>query len=300
MNNWNELTLQQQIVVNWAMTQPMEIHHRRVAIANAIDAKRIEAIMQEKDRDIATDELQRACAELADPFFTIGEDEEGNKTYTPVLGLTKCPWPELVFTRDVETRFIASNRKRKSLTPPTAAKRSLYACADEFANMTVYELSHVWSYLDAFGKSGNERHLAAAIAVIYRVSRRETEEELESDWQGDRRRGFYKEESLVDKRIPLILTLPPQTLSLLYTWMVSCRQVIIDEFEVLFKAESETAIDPNKPDFGWAGLLLQVADGVVDLERVANHGWRTVFTYLAKLEHERREMELKQAMRQGS
>lgn len=284
MTTLNDLSLEQLLKFNTLHNLAgVTASAKRILIAEAVSGlHRDEVTAAEDDEDVRLDLLERFCAEYHDPFFEVTETPEGDKHYSLRLTLTKCPYPEVEF-ENAPKHFLLN-------------QQNVYACADGWSNMTIYEMSYVWRGLELFYETGEETHLHQVLAVIYRPSRRETEEELISDWRGDRRRGLYGEESSIRLRVPYWAKVHPMILQLLALWLVSCRAQIVDQFPVIF-ASDQVKPDPDAPDFGWAGLMLAVADGPANLEAIANHKWSTIFLHLAKLEHDRLEANTKKAHR---
>lgn len=275
MITWNDLNLKQLLKCYWAISiECVTIHDRRLVIAQEVSGIPLSTFTNIEDSDERGEALLKWLAEYADPLFIISEDENGNKSYEPRLGLTKCPYPTL-----------ARKKKRKQV-------HNLYAAPDGLERVTIYELGYIFTFLEAFTSSGQAPHLNSLLATVYRPSRPLTQEEVAAYWYGDRRRSLYKEETAIKTRAEQFATVADPVKMLMYFWLLSCRDSIIREFPIIFSTGDGDDEKPAK-DYGWAGLLLSIADGVKDLEEVANHSWRTVFIYLAKMEDERRAALLK-------
>ncbi|MEM6700216.1 MAG: hypothetical protein AAF599_17565 [Bacteroidota bacterium] len=82
--------------------------------------------------------------------------------------------------------------------------------------------------------------------------------------------------------------LPPIAKRVLFFWIASCRQQIVQENPDLFGEGSSNGVD-----MGWSCLLLSLADSAKasDLEDVARSPYGNVFAYLRMLEIRRKEQE---------
>jgi hypothetical protein len=278
----NELNLGQLMKINAYLNAGVDMQVKRILISEVMSGQSKDELLDpEGDQDVTNEQVNAWCVEHHDALFDIHEPEDGGaKQYTLKLNLTRCPYPAL----ELEQELV-----------PTWNK-TLYACADGWSNMTIYELSYVWAAMDAFQETGNAAQLHRALAIVYRPSRVQTDAELAAGWNGDRRRSLYKEESSIEVRAKAFAGVHYQALSLLWLWLTSCRAQIVARYPVIFEGKK---VQPNvdEPDFGWAGLMLAVADGPVNLEVVANHRYSTIFLHLAKLEADRLEAQRKRAQR---
>lgn len=297
---WNDLTLKQALtVLNYTSLdvegQKITIETRLVWIADYISGGFIAKITErEGDEDIRLEELKQLVEEYAHPFFDItgGQSIDDPKIiqlskpkYSIKLGLTKSLYPIL---ESIEKR--KKNDKRRKMK-----KHRYHAPKDALSNVTIYELSWIFSLLEAFASTGDEQVLSNLLAVVYRPSKPKTKENQAAGYHGDRRRALLKEESMIEERAVLMHSLPREVRNLLYFWLASCRQHIVESYPIIFDTENPTIEkDEKAKDYGWGGLLLSIAEGVVDLDTVAQQNYQNVFLWLAKLEDDRR-MELLRA-----
>lgn len=288
-SGWNECNIEQAIIVYGLIMSDENPtpHEKRLAVMKYLTTLSWEElkIMQddhqrengEENGDIFYfDELEELCKAIADPFFEITTDEEtGAKTYAIALDLTKNKYPYLVYQHP--------NKKVKPLR--------LWACADEFENMTIYELGTVFTLFENYLRQPNEPLLHQLFATIYRSPKPEISENKQAGYQGDIRRPLMGEEVMVERRAKHFEPVPEQVKHLMLLWIASCRQKIIREYPVIF--DSETHADGK--NFGWGGMLLQIAGGPVHLEAVAKQHYGNVFVWLSMLEDERKKQILQSA-----
>jgi len=205
-------------------------------------------------------------------FDIIEPEEEGEpKTFQIKLGLTKCPWPQLV-----------RNKKH-------GKKKFYLAPEDGLANISFYELCTTFTHFENFLESKEEIHIDELLATLYRPHKPKTKENKRRGYQGDRRQPLLHHEAMVKKRIPHMAILPKSTKQLLTFWFASCRQAIIEEHSELFSAPSRKEANT----FGWGGVLMALAGKLQDIDAIAAQSADNALTYLTYLEAQRKELEKK-------
>jgi hypothetical protein len=197
------------------------------------------------------------------------QDEQGDKQYQVALTLTKNHWPEITHDDYV-----------------------LIGPDDGFENLTIYELGTIFMLLERYTRTGEEDYADELLATLYRPPKPKTEENEVSGYKGDRRLPLYDHESTIGARVQHIQKLPHLVRQVMLFWVASCRQSILNEWPDIFAA---TEGEREGNDYAWGGLLLDLAGGVVQLEKVANTNYKNVFMYLSKLESERKERVMKEA-----
>jgi hypothetical protein len=216
---------------------------------------------------------------ITDFIFDVkpGKDEFSPTLYEIKLGLTKCPWPILEYTGK------AGKKKR------------YYAPADGLENITLYELALTFALFERYLESNDTAHADELIATIYRPGKENTPENRRSGFQGDRRLPIYKHESMVKKRLPRLKVLPLDVKKLLLFWFASCREGIIQSYPNIFNKPGEMEIGGERVgnDYGWGGMLLALADGIVHLEQVSLQPYQNGLIYLSYLEDERKKAEMR-------
>lgn len=197
--------------------------------------------------------------------------------YQIKLGLTKCPWPKL------EHRH--KNKKKR-----------LYGPADGLSNLNIYELGRTFTLFEQYLNEQDESKIDELLAVLYRPAKSKTKKNKRSGFQGDRRLPLLHHESTIPKRQVLMASLHPTIKAMILFWFASCRQAIIEseQFQHLFSDEPQT----DDPGFGWGGLLLGLAGGLINLEDVAKQPYANAFTYLSYLEHQQEQAEQKRKRKQ--
>lgn len=246
-------------------------------------------------------ELEEVSRSVTDFMFKkIEPEKEGDPVrYQLNLGLTKCPWPVIEEYHGRKPFFSGKTLKAlwKRFFFPKKNQVSIenyYAPADGLENITIYEMGMAFMAFERFMLQQNEDFAHELIAILYRPPKPPTEENLWSDYQGDIRLPYLHHESTVKKRKERMAKLPEPVKQLIVFWFASCRDLIISSFENVFTKPKQGSLGGN--DYAWAGLILQLADGIVHVDQVAQQPWSTALTYISMLEDRRKEMEMKAAL----
>lgn len=213
------------------------------------------------------DELRQVVHGAIGGLFDIIVDEDGNTTYSTKMNLTKCPYPEMC--------LVLKGKKRDEV-------KWFYAPADGLDNITIYELGMCFTLFERYLELGDEDLVHELIATMYRPSKPRTKEEADANWFGDRRMPFRKYESKVDERKKYFGELNVLQKRVILFWFACCRQAIIDNYPLVFKKRSQS----EKSDYGWAGVLLELAGGPKDVEKVDDAHYSTALTWLSMKEEE--------------
>lgn len=286
--SWNECSLRQALALyTIIMSGEPNVNVKRIRILcflGQISAADLENMKADQvhvhgpvdGEDAYLEELEALCQQVADPFFDITEKADA-RHYSIALNLTKCPYPFVTYEKKHGQR--GDNR--------------LYAAADGFGNMTIYELGTVFTMVENYLRSADADLLHRLLATVWREPKDPTPENRKSGYQGDQRRPLQYEESMVPRRAKHFAILPPQVKQLMLFWLISCRAAIIREYPVIF--DSQKTPDPESKDYGWGGLILQLAQGPAHVDDIARSRWGNVFLYLAMKEDERKLLELQNA-----
>lgn len=199
------------------------------------------------------------CLAVADALF---DEEDG--AYQIRLGLTRCPWPRL-----------------------RLGKQTLYAPADGLANITIYEMSMIFSVFERYLESRADDDLHELLAIIYRPGKPKTKKNKLSNYQGDRRLPLLHFEATIPDRAEHMARLDSLVKQVMLFWVASCRQAIIEQFPVLFSSPTAERPDP----FGWGGVLMVLAGGLENLDSVSQQSYSNALVYLSYLEDQRRRQE---------
>ena len=242
--------------------------------------KRWEAdCMQEEDGDIIFYAEMQEILQVADSLLEpiLEEGEEHPKKYQIKLGLTKIPWPKLEY----------KGKKKK--------KRAYYGPANGLENLTLYELGTTFTLFEEFLKAKIEEEAEdqadILIATLYREHKPKTQANELSNYEGDVRIPYLNHETTIKRRLPRIKKLPKAVKNLILFWFASCRQSIVDNYPKVFTSDKKKS---SGPDYGWGGLMMTLADGLIHLDQIAKQPYANALTYISYLEDQREQKEMEQ------
>lgn len=201
-------------------------------------------------------------------------------------GLTKCPWPEL---GGIPSGFKASIKKTTWLAPAFDEESG-----DGLSNISLYELANTFTLFERMVTEENphqkEMLIHRLLATIYRPAKPATEENIEQGYNGDQRQPLIGYETMIKTRQPLWQHIPKQARQLLVFWFASCRRHIIEQYPLVFKPPKGEQSQGN--DFGWGGVLLELAGGLPHLQEVYAQPYQNGLIYLSRLEDQRMRQEM--------
>lgn len=296
-DSWNECDQRTALLIHHTLMQPTPgdlsgealLHHRRIAVFLALTglpaalfpSAQFSGATEEDDDDLLYEStIHEAVIAATAPFFAVATNADtGEETTSIRYELTQNPYPALMY-----------KERGKTL--------KLYGPADGLENLTLYELGAAFDRYDQFVAETGQASATAAcelLATLYRPPKPTTTENRLSNYAGDRRLPLHDHETTIPARARHMAQLPYGVRALLLFWFASCRQQIIAENPVLFKPGKPTGGGSNA--FGWGGLMLSLADGLVNLEAISRQSWGNAFTYMKFLETRRREQEAQAALR---
>jgi len=290
--SWNELSLRQLITIFQILTcrRPLMVdtlamdQARRIKVFEvlhpALPKDWLNSFTDPEDEDedlILKSTLNHALDHSLGKLFIPHETQADR--YRLTLELTRCPYPKLLHTKP-------SNKGKPG------EKAAYYAPADALGNITIYELSVIFSDLEDYIRSNDETRLSSCLAVIYRNPKPKTPHNLEAAYEGDIRLPYRRYESTVSRREPHMQQLSPVIRQLLAFWLASCRAHIISNYKKAFERPEDSspwALAGQKVgnDYSWGGVLLSLAGGPAQLEAVADQHYGNALTYLCMLEDQR-------------
>lgn len=237
-------------------------------------------------------EISRALLDLSDEFMRKWEADAGADFLTELDAIIQA-MSQFAFEPYQDEKYQIALTRYKCPYPQLAHKDAIYyAPADQLDNITIYELGMSFKAFESFAQTGNLEDMYRLLAILYRPGKPESEDNILSDYQGDRRLPLYNHETLIPKRVELMRKLPTLVSQVIVFWFACCRQKIINSFPNIFKsADGDT--QPAGNDYSWAGVILNLADGVVHEETVSNKNYGTALVYLSMLEDRRKEQEMK-------
>lgn len=234
---------------------------------------------EENGATIFAEEMRFVMHAALEGLFKIEEDEDGGATrYSCRLNLTKNPYPMLSHTP-------APKGKSKK-----ARKTTVFHCAaDGLANISIYEMGALFTLFENYLNTQDMRWVDQLIATLYRPSKPVTKYNLETAYEGDRRQPYRKYEAKVAERAELVAGMPEDVKRVVLFWFASCRQAIAEAYPKVFKRSGDGG--KQGANYGWGGLLLNIAGGPVGLEAVADQHHGNALTWLSMEEEKREEYE---------
>lgn len=251
-------------------------------------AGRIKEYGQVEGETVFLSELDALIKTMDFLFIKLEKEKETDPDqYQINLGLTKCPYPRIDFP----------GKKRKN--------KRWYGPADKLANISIYELGTLFTLFEKFMKTGKEEFAERLIATMYRPSKAITKPNKKSAYNGDRRLPLLHHEATIDGRIKQIQQkdkdgkkiLPQAFKQITLFWFASCRQEIIESFPNVFSTNDDNPWGEQNSgnNYGWGGVLLSLADGLVNLDNISQQNHNDALTYLSYLEDQRKAQVLRQA-----
>jgi len=215
--------------------------------------------------------------EKVEPEDEDGQEQTETEQYQLSLTLTKCPYRYLDYARKTKKGVRTSSK--------------YYAPANDLENLTFGELATTFSLFESFLESQEEQTANELIATLYRPKKPTNAHNKRSNYEGDIRLPLLKHEATIPKRTKKMAKIPKQTKQLIIFWFACCRHQIISNYPNIFKRKED--IDQNqKNDFGWGGLLLDLAQkDLSKLDNIYQQPYQNAFILLSKLEADRLEQE---------
>lgn len=192
-------------------------------------------------------------------FERVDVDDDTLYRFRLRLDLTRCPY--------------------ESIRLPSG--KNLYPPSTGCENISLFELSHLWSAMDAYAQDHQAEDLHRALTIVFRPAKRPTPENMEADFHGDRRLPLYGHDHQIEQRARYWKRAPQLTKQLLWFWLSSCRAQLVNHpaLAILFERSGNSSPDP----FGWSGTMLHLADdSLVNLPGVATQNHRTALMQLAR------------------
>ncbi|MEO0626204.1 MAG: hypothetical protein AAFY91_04390 [Bacteroidota bacterium] len=205
--------------------------------------------------------------------FLYEKDEEGKVSVR--CDFTRLPYRTL------------KSRNKKGVT--------LHGPADELDNLTFGELAECFTLYEAYLQDQDESYVDRLLAVLYRPHKPKSKKNIAKNYGGDVRLPYLGYEATVDHRIRKMKGLPQVVRSLLLFWFGCCRKTIIDRYANIFEAPVEGKTKRGN-DYGYGGLMLSLAGGVVHLDKVSAQPFDNVFTHLSMLQDKANQAEWSRAM----
>lgn len=270
--SWNELqivygpaTTMAAVMCGWSEQDAMKI---KMAILRLLigEHKNTLKILQEYP-----DAIQTILNEMD---FLLDEDPDTGKCALAAR-LTISPFPVL-----------------ENMPTPLGQPVHLYGPASGLDNITAYELALLFQCFEQFAADRTTAQIDRMIAITYRPSKPETDENILENFYGDRRQPLN--EASIQTRQEQVAKLPYMLKCTIFFWLLSCRISIIEQFPAIFQEGRKG--ERSGADYGWWEVFRTTAGNLKDVEKIANLNWRDVLTELDYLETQRMRAEMQRAM----
>jgi hypothetical protein len=295
--SWNDLSLNQvigcyhilQMNLTGLFDSVEQVHYRKLeAFRLLTDLPKTFFKQWELERKLDDPDYGRECfldelyqvLQCVDFLFHVSENDKGLKVYKINPTFTRIPWSYLSSSGEVK------------------ANDKLFGPKSELENITFYELMHTFSVYETFMETGEEEFAHELLAILFRPPKKATDENKASGYKGDIRLPYIDHEATAASRVKRIATLPPIVKKVLIFWFASCRFQIIQAYPNIFKStESDIPGEKVGNDYGWSGVLFQLAGNIKDIAQVSNQNYSNVLTYLSYLEDQRKLEEFRRVGR---
>ena len=219
--------------------------------------------------DIYLDEVQQVVMDITrhlwakvetdddedDDEPAIQKDEDEEAQWALALTLTRCPYPSVVIEG-----------------------KTYHAPADEWGNVTFYELGMLWEYLKAFMTTGDDKLMHTALAIMYREAKADTQENIASKYSGDIRLPLQHYEATIPDRATAWEQVQRPIKNVLMYWAICCRQQYYNAYLDIF----DTGGAPTGGSSGFDQLIMELAPSVTQVAEVAAQPAHNVFMWLRK------------------
>ena len=119
----------------------------------------------------------------------------------------------------------------------------------------------------------------------------------EVDWDGDVRERFNP--VLIEKRLKNMEELSVQFKMYFLLFFIGCKKTLAKKYAPLFrKRDEEDEESPSQPDFGWVGIIWDLAGGIADEEKIQYSKLHNVMAYLCKKHYDNEA--IKQAQKRNA
>ena len=156
-----------------------------------------------------------------------------------------------------------------------------HAPPPNWTSIAFYEFSTIMSSIERYLNTNEANDLHQLIATLYRPAKPATSENISNDYQGDIRLPYLDHESTVARRAERIAQLPEPIKQLIWFYALSSRHAIVQQFTKVFKSESQKEGADYTSQYGYAAIMMELAEGVKHLNQVASTKTGTVLTYLS-------------------
>lgn len=222
---------------------------------------------------IWSEDWSKVVSAVTFPFVEQIEQKDGTLQFQIALDYTRCPYPTLTI-------------------PSAKGVRKLFAPGDAFKNITIGEFARIDALFQKYEQKGDTEHVVECLGILYRPHKPNTKENRRAKYHGDVRLKLKEAEHTIQERAALFEKgVTPQGLQLLWFWVASCREQILRKWSSVLNPSvsgQKTYWHEQLAKFGWAGVFIELANGGLTEEMVADTPYEDVMMKLAYFETKRK------------
>jgi hypothetical protein len=171
--------------------------------------------------------------------FLLSKDE-GGYSINPELTRNPYPWVKIFEKGQLKKYYAPHNEATNVLT-----------------NVSLDELAQIFTAFENYISENNTDYLFRCCALMYRLPKSRTPQNLERNYDGDIRNPLEDYESGIQKRTQLLKKhLSPMFLRVLEFYIASCRAAISKEYEAIFAPSKGGSTEGGD----WIDFILELSD----------------------------------------
>lgn len=142
---------------------------------------------------------------------------------------------------------------------------------------TIIEFAYADKYFEMIA-NGDSSKINQLLLTLCRPQRKPIIDREE--WNGDKREKFNP--VLIEERIAKITQVPLAVKMHLLIFFIQVKKQIAQRYAVIFSNRDEDEKKPSGNDFGWVGVIWDLAGGIADEEKIQYTNMHNVMGYLSR------------------
>jgi hypothetical protein len=164
-------------------------------------------------------------------------------------------------------------------------REKYYLPAEWMKNSVLIEFVYADTYLEKV-IAGDSSSIDSLILCLCRPKR--TDKYKKADWNGDVREKFNPE--LIEERLSLVKNMKVEEKIYILLWFISCKRTFAKRYPVLF-TERKMETKPKQPNFGWLGIIYDLAGDLSNEETIQYKNLHNVFFFMVKKYYDHKAQE---------